>query len=108
MFESALAAIANNFPSSNVPPDERFTHTYFDESDGSTKSPGYELVNSQGLWSFDLSQPHAGGAEPDLPDPKPSVMSQEGPAPDADANPTSRVTPSQRMAQAAATLSPKE
>src|SRR5579884_1564325 len=24
MFESALAAIANNFPSSNVPPDERF------------------------------------------------------------------------------------
>src|SRR5665213_3325862 len=34
MFESALASITNNFPSSNVPPDERFTHTYFDESTG--------------------------------------------------------------------------
>lgn len=83
MFESALAAITNNFPSSNVPPDERFTHAYFNEStNGKTKagSAGFEMVNSQGLWEFELSQPHAGGDEPDLPDPKPSVQSVPGPA----------------------------
>ncbi len=94
MFESALAAIANNFPSSNVPPDERFTHTYFDEStDGKKGSDGFDLVSSQGLWEFELSQPHAGGDEPDLPDPKPSVMSLEGPQPvDEALKATSRVT----------------
>lgn len=94
MFESALASIANNFPSSNVPPDERFTHAYFDEStDGATSSAGFELVNSQGLWAFELSEPHAGGSEPELPDPKPSVMSAAGPAPvDPALKETSRVT----------------
>lgn len=83
MFESALAAISPNFPSSNVPPDERFTHAYFNESsDGpATSNAGFEMVNSQGLWSYELSQPHAGGDEPELPSPRPSVMSSEGPAP---------------------------
>jgi Mn-containing catalase len=94
MFESALAAISNNFPSSNVPPDERFTHMYFDESqDGKKQSPGFEMVNAQGLWSFELSEPPAEGAEPDLPEPKPSVMSTEGgrnPSPTIDS--TSRTT----------------
>jgi Mn-containing catalase len=81
MFESALASIPNNFPSSNVPPDERFTHAYFDESqDEVAASPGFDLVNSQGLWPFEMSEPHAGGEEPDLPEPKPSVASVEGPA----------------------------
>jgi Mn-containing catalase len=96
MFESALASIANNFPSSNVAPDERFTHAYFDESgddDGTT--PGFDLVNSQGLWAFDLTEPHTGGDEPDLPDPKPSCASQAGPVPEGEMNPTSRVTADQ-------------
>ncbi|HZZ64973.1 MAG TPA: manganese catalase family protein [Candidatus Baltobacteraceae bacterium] len=95
MFESALAAIANNFPSSNVPPDERFTHAYFDESQNGKrgKSPGFDMVNSQGLWNFELSEPHAGGEEPDLPDPKPSVMSTEGSKnPKPTINTTSRTT----------------
>lgn len=94
MFESALAAITNNFPSSNVAPDERFTHTYFNEStDGATSNAGFDMVNAQGLWDFELSQPHAGGTEPDLPEPKPSVMSQDGPQPvDLALKETSRVT----------------
>jgi Mn-containing catalase len=106
MFESALASITNNFPSSNVPPDERFTHTYFDESkNGKKASPGFELVNSQGLWSFELSDPaEAGGKEPDLPDPKPSVASAAGPVPEADGNPTSRATPEQIEGTVAAAL----
>ncbi|GAC1427785.1 MAG: manganese catalase family protein [Candidatus Velthaea sp.] len=96
MFESALASITNNFPSSNVPADERFTHAYFNEStDEISESAGFDLVNSQGLWSFELSQPHAGGTEPDLPEPKPSVASGDGPVPEGDANPTSRVTAAQ-------------
>jgi Mn-containing catalase len=105
MFESALAAIANNFPSSNVPPDERFTHTYFDEStNGKKTSDGFELVNSQGLWDFELSQPHAGGTEPDLPDPKPSVMSMAGPQPvDPALKETSRVTKGEIQGDAPAT-----
>lgn len=97
MFESALASIANNFPSSNVPPDERFTHAYFNESSGevSDESPGFGLVNSQGLWAFELSEPHAGGDEPDLPEAKPSVASQVGLVPEGAMNPTSRVTEAQ-------------
>ena len=107
MFESALASIANNFPSSNVPPDERFTHKYFNESsDEVSESPGFDLVNSQGLWAFELSSPHAGGTEPDLPGPKPSVMSAEGPLP-SDMNPTSRVTVAQIAGEAAAVLPKK-
>jgi Mn-containing catalase len=95
MFESALASIAHNFPSSNVPPDERFTHAYFNESiadEAPDESAGFNLVNSQGLWSFELSEPHAGGDEPDMPDPKPSVASDDGPVPEGDANPTSRIS----------------
>jgi Mn-containing catalase len=96
MFESALASISANFPPSNVAPDERFTHAYFDESkDGKKRSAGFDLVNSQGLWAFDLSEPHQGGGEPELPDPKPSVASTPGPVPEAEMNPTSRATPGQ-------------
>jgi Mn-containing catalase len=103
MFESALASITNNFPSSNVAPDERFTHAYFDESkNGKTTSEGFELVNSQGLWNFELSEPFAGGSEPDMPDPKPSVMSAEGPLPEGESNPTSRVTSAQIAGEAPA------
>ncbi|MFN2528426.1 MAG: manganese catalase family protein [Candidatus Baltobacteraceae bacterium] len=99
MFESALAAITDNFPSSNVPPDERFTHTYFDSSQNGKRgatSPGFQMVNAQGLWAFEASDPHAGGAEPDMPDVKPSVASSEGsvkPKPIVDS--TSRTTMSE-------------
>jgi Mn-containing catalase len=76
MFESALAAIDKNFPPGNVPPDERFTHTYFNEShDGAAMDKGFDLVSTQGLWEFQKSEPEALGSEPDLPDPKPSVAS---------------------------------
>jgi Mn-containing catalase len=75
MFESALAAIQENFPPSNVKPDERFTHAYFNESTNGGTDKGFDLVNSQGLWEFQMSQPHAGGNEPELPNPKPSVAS---------------------------------
>lgn len=95
MFESALAAIADNFPSSNVPPDERFTHAYFKESrDGAGASPGVDMVNAQGLWEFEVSDPMtAQGAEPELPQPKPSVQSTEGSSrPQAVINTTSRTT----------------
>jgi len=74
MFETALAAIEKNFPSSNVPPDERFTHAYFNESQGG-QADGFKLAQSQGLWEFQKSEPYAGGKEPDLPDLKPSVAS---------------------------------
>lgn len=105
MFESALASIASNFPSSNVPPNEEFTHTYFAESqDGENECPGFDLVNSQGLWSFELSEPDAGGLEPDLPEPKPSVASAEGAVSKGDANPLSRVTPEQIAGEAPAVL----
>jgi Mn-containing catalase len=97
MFEAALAAIENNFPPGNVAPDERFTHTYFEESsDGATTSAGFDLVNSQGLWQFELSDPHAGGDEPDLPDVKPSVASADEPLDvDEALRATSRVTAGQ-------------
>ena len=49
MFESALAAIEKNFPSSNVAPDERFTHTYFNESKDGKNDRGFDLVQSQGI-----------------------------------------------------------
>lgn len=105
MFESALAAIVDNFPSSNVPPDERFTHMYFDESaNGKASSPGYEMVNAQGLWSFELSEPHAGGKEPELPDPKPSVASSEGPALPSAGDRTSRVDEDQIAGEKPAAL----
>lgn len=109
MFESALAAIANNFPSSNVAPDERFTHAYFDESqDGKQRCPGFEMVNAQGLWEFEISQPHAGGSEPDLPPAKPSVASSRGQErPVATSDSTSRVTKGQIAGEEPATLAPK-
>jgi Mn-containing catalase len=104
MFEAALAAIENNFPPGNLPPDERFTHTYFDESrNGAKTSPGYELVNSQGLWEFELSEPHAGGTEPDLPDLKPSVASADEPLDvDEALRATSRVSAAQITGEAPA------
>jgi Mn-containing catalase len=109
MFESALAAISNNFPSSNVPPDERFTHAYFDESqDGKQESPGFAMVNAQGLWEFELSEPHAGGREPELPQPKPSVMSTMGSErPKVTIDSTSRTTKGQIAGDEPATLTPR-
>jgi Mn-containing catalase len=105
MFESALAAIENNFPSSNVPPDERFTHTYFDEStDGSEVSEGFKLVQAQGLWEFEQKAPYAGGKEPDMPDPKPSVASSVPAHGKDSAGGTSRTSKAQKNGKEPATL----
>jgi Mn-containing catalase len=78
MFESALAAIPQNFPPGRIRTEE-FAHEYFDDSpDGkaSEKVDGFELVRSQGIWDFQLRAPEPGGQEMPLPDPKPSVMSK--------------------------------
>ncbi|MDQ2865130.1 MAG: manganese catalase family protein [Candidatus Eremiobacteraeota bacterium] len=108
MFESALAAIQDNFPSSNVPPDERFTHMYFDESgDGSKSTPGFDMVQAQGLWNYEMSKPYAGGNDPDLPEPKPSVASSTSAHGDGSTLQTSRVTKEQIAGKAPATLKTK-
>jgi len=108
MFESALAAIEKNFPSSNVPPDERFTHTYFDESvNGSKSSPGFDMVQAQGLWNFELKKAQPGGNEPDLPDPKPSVASSRETLIDESLRQTSRVSQAEIDGDAPARLDPR-
>lgn len=107
MFESALAAIEQNFPSSNFPPDERFTHKYFNESTtGKKGSAGFDMVQAQGLWNFELSEPSAGGQEPDRPDPKPSVASSLEPAGNGTL-PISRATQGQITGKEPATLQPR-
>ncbi len=108
MFESALAAIPNNFPPSNVPGDERFTHAYFDHSGGDADGPseGLALVQSQNLWDFQMSDPHAGGAEPELPPVKPSVESVLTTTPDDAHNETSRAS-EQIAGKAPVTAKPK-
>jgi Mn-containing catalase len=75
MFETALASIEVNFPPSNVPGDERFTHAYFNDSQDGASDQGFDLAQSQGLWDFEKRDSYAGGNEPDLPDMKPSVVS---------------------------------
>jgi Mn-containing catalase len=75
MFESALAAIENNFPPGNVPPDERFTHAYFNTSTNGKNDQGFDLVTSQDLWEFKKMKAEPHGNDPDLPDQKPSVAS---------------------------------
>lgn len=57
MFESAVAAIPNNFPS-NIVLDE-FAHEFFHTSseetapdDGTSSAPGCKLLTSQKLWEF--------------------------------------------------------
>jgi Mn-containing catalase len=77
MFESALAAITNNFPPGKLPGDQRLAHLYVDESpDGSRgEGEGFELVRSQKLWEFQFGEATPQGEEPPLPDPKPSTAS---------------------------------
>ncbi len=107
MFESALAAIEQNFPSSNVPPDERFTHAYFDEStDGAKSSPGFDMVQAQGLWNFEFKKAQPGGNEPDLPMPKPSVASSHETLLDESLRQTSRVSQAEIDGKAPAKLDP--
>jgi len=88
MFESALAAIPQNFPPGNVVLDE-FAHEFFVTStesatpangSGNEKSqaPGFELVESQGLWDFKELDGMPHGADPQLPPPNPQVASAIG------------------------------
>jgi Mn-containing catalase len=92
MFESALAAIDENFPAGNVTPDERFTHAYFNTSTDGASDRGFALVNGVGLWKFDMREMRAGGDEAPLPMPKPTMVSRMGTMRENDMNPTSRVT----------------
>ncbi len=88
MFESALAAIPQNFPPGNVVLDE-FAHEFFVTStesatpaNGSGKekshAAGFELVESQGLWDFKELDGMPHGADPQLPPPNPQVASAVG------------------------------
>jgi Mn-containing catalase len=85
MFESALAAIPNNFPPGNIVLDEfahEFFHTSSDEiaaEDDATSSPGFKLLASQKLWEFSpmAGEPH--GGEPTLPPANPEVASKAPP-----------------------------
>ena len=93
MFESALAAIENNFPAGNVKPDDRFTHAYFNTSTDGERDKGFELVNGAGLWTFEMAEaPTEDGDLPPLPEKKPSVASKMGAVRGDDFNPTSRAT----------------
>ncbi|HZO92180.1 MAG TPA: manganese catalase family protein [Candidatus Baltobacteraceae bacterium] len=92
MFESALAAIENNFPSSNVKPDDRFTHAYFNASTNGKGDRGFELANGSGLWKFTKHAMGEVGEEAPLPTPKPSVASKIGSVRSDDFNPTSRAS----------------
>ena len=76
MFESALAAIPNNFPPGRIVKDD-FAHDYFNASvNGSpTSSDGFDLVTSQKMWEFTLREAQPSGGNPQLPDPKPGVAS---------------------------------
>ncbi len=82
MFESALAAIQNNFPPGNIVLDEfahEFFHTSSDEiaaGDGASSSPGYKLLTAEKLWEFSpmAGEPH--GDDPELPPPNPEVASE--------------------------------
>jgi Mn-containing catalase len=82
MFESALAAIPNNFPPGNIVSDKfahEFFHTSSDEiagANGTASSPGFKLLASQKLWEFSpmAGEPH--GGEPELPPANPEVASK--------------------------------
>ncbi len=76
MFEAALAAIEPNFPPGKLPGDQKIAHVYFKDSiDGKgDDGPGVQLAESFTDWGFDVMS-ESRGAEPELPDPKPSVES---------------------------------
>jgi len=83
MFESALAAIPDNFPPGNIVLDD-FAHEYFvtsteaasPASNGSKASTeGFTLVDSQGLWDFKQLSGTPRGGDPELPPKDPDVAS---------------------------------
>jgi Mn-containing catalase len=82
MFESALAAIPNNFPPGNIVSDEfahEFFHTSLEETaagNGTSSSPGYKLLSSEKLWEFSpmAGEPH--GNDPAFPPANPEVASR--------------------------------
>jgi Mn-containing catalase len=87
MFESALAAIPNNFPPGNIVLDD-FAHEFFvtstdvaapENGKKAQTAPGFELVESQGIWDFKLLAGTPKGGAPELPPPNPEVASEEPP-----------------------------
>jgi Mn-containing catalase len=83
MFESALAAIPNNFPPGNIVLDD-FAHEFFvtstevaapENGKKAATAPGFELVESQKIWDFKLLAGTPKGADPELPPANPEVAS---------------------------------
>jgi len=79
MFEAALAAIEPNFPPGKLPGKEDVAHVYFKDSRNGVspeESEGVALVTGFSDWGFEVADEGSlSGAEPELPDPKPSVES---------------------------------
>lgn len=82
MFESALAAIPENFPPGNIVKQE-FAHEFFHTSsadistgNGTSSSSGFKLLTAEKLWDFKpmAGKPH--GGDPELPPANPQVASQ--------------------------------
>lgn len=87
MFESALAAIPNNFPPGNIVRDD-FAHEFFvtstevaapENGQKAETAPGFELVEAQGIWDFKLLAGTPKGGAPELPPPNPKVASSKAP-----------------------------
>jgi Mn-containing catalase len=83
MFEAALAAIPNNFPPGNIVMDA-FAHEFFVTSTDAAgpgngkkpeSTPGFELIEAQGIWDFKLLGGTPKGESPELPPPNPEVAS---------------------------------
>jgi len=84
MFESALAAIPNNFPVGNIKKDE-FSHEYFvsstddagpSSSNNSVKSSlGFEMSEAEKLWDFQQMTATPHGDFPEMPNAKPATAS---------------------------------
>jgi Mn-containing catalase len=88
MFESALAAIPENFPPGNIVLDD-FAHEFFVTSTGTAApengskagpSSGFALVESQGLWDFKQLAGKPAGGDPELPPANPEVASVGAPS----------------------------
>jgi Mn-containing catalase len=82
MFESALAAIPENFPPGNIVKEE-FAHEFFHSSsddissaNGTSNSPGYKLVTAEKLWDFKAMAWAPHGDDPELPPANPDVASK--------------------------------
>jgi Mn-containing catalase len=76
MFEAALAALPDNFPPGNTPGDERFTHTFFQDSADGKPSEVLDLINCNPDFQFQQEDVAAYAEQPPEPAPHPSTASK--------------------------------